>query len=77
MVNTSQPSNLSPSEIQDVINELDRERNMNSMLKNINETLEKYIKELEDKLMELNENSQLSVQNNNKPNNNLSGESKE
>lgn len=50
---------------------------MNSMLKNINETLEKYIKELEDKLMELNENSQLSVQNNNKPNNNLSGESKE
>ena len=34
---------------------------MNSMLKNINETLEKYIKELEDKLMEFNENSQLSV----------------
>jgi hypothetical protein len=30
---------------------------MNSMLKNINESLEKYIKELEEKLWELNENS--------------------
>lgn len=67
-----QPSNLSPPEVQELFNELDRERNMNSMLKNINETLEKYIKELEDKLMEFNENSQLSVKQVN-----VSGEGKE